>query len=175
VDPVDLGDLEHDDVLRLTHAEPLQVVSAAAGQIDRRRRRSCGPAAPLRLDPFHRRVEADLIDRFEQVVECASTEGPQGVLFVGGDEDDHRQRAGLHLPQQLEGIQAGHLNVQEQEVGAERPDRDQGFGAVAAFAGDFDLGMGGQCLPQAETGQNLVVHQQGAYAGQRHVGAGACR
>ena len=55
--------------------------------------------------------------RLEHVVDRVQVEGLDGVLLVGGDEDDRRRgpEAAEHLGQ-LEPGQAGHLDVEEDRV-----------------------------------------------------------
>ena len=67
------------------------------------------------------------IDRLQQVIERAHLEGPQRVLIVRGDEDDHRHLLRPDRLQHLEPVGARHLDVQEDEIRRIPPDHRQPF------------------------------------------------
>src|ERR1039458_10359325 len=55
-------------------------------------------------------------DRFEQVIQSAGFEGTDGVLVVGGDNDDDRLDAGGQTANDVESAHAGHLQIQKDEM-----------------------------------------------------------
>jgi hypothetical protein len=83
--------------------------------------------------------EALLAHRLEDVVDGAQLEGRDGVLLVGGHEDDRRRglEAGQHLSE-VEPGEAGHLDVEEDRVdllGLQHPQR-LGRGVAAHHLAD---------------------------------------
>jgi hypothetical protein len=74
------------------------------------------------------------LDGLEEIVEGVGGEGLQGVLVVGGDEDD--VGAGGQVFEDLEAVHAGHLDIEEECVGAEGLDLFDGLESVGGFAGN---------------------------------------
>ena len=62
----------------------------------------------------------------------------------------------------VEPVEVRHLDVQEDEVGLELLDRENGLAAVAAFAHDLDLRLLGQEAAQPLAREGLVVHDEGS-------------
>ena len=81
---------------------------------------------------------------FKQVIGRVRVEGADGVLVVGGGEDDGR--AGIDQLQHFEAIELGHLHVQEQQIGSGLGDGFHGIEAVGAFGRNLDLRMVAQQL-----------------------------
>ncbi len=73
-----------------------------------------GSARDLRLEAFDGRREARHREGLHHVVDRALLEGGDGILVVGGDEGDVAPAA--RLLRDLEPGQAGHLDVEEQDV-----------------------------------------------------------
>ncbi len=84
--------------------------------------------------------------------------GADIVVRAEGREhgDVGRVRQCADLPQDGQAVGAGHLDVQQDEVGAVRGDGHQG-GAAVADGDDLDAGMGGEDHPQAGAHQLFVV------------------
>ena len=67
--------------------------------------------ARQRFRPPERLREARVVDRLEQIVDGVYVEGMQGVVRVGGDEDNGGGAIDAHLLEQIEAIDFGHLDV----------------------------------------------------------------
>jgi len=74
-------------------------------------------------------------------------ERAQGVLVVGGDEDDRRDAVRAHTLEDVEAVEVRHLDVQEHEVGPQLFDRKDGLTAIPALAHDLDLRLLGKEAP----------------------------
>ena len=99
-------------------------------------------------------------ERLQQVVHGVGVEGAHGVLVVGGDENHHW--AGVDQLQHFEAVQFGHLDVQEEQIGASLGDGFDGFEAVGTFRYHLDIVVHFQHFPQETAGEFLVVHDDGA-------------
>ncbi len=86
--------------------------------------------------------DAFAIEGLEQIVDGVDLKGADGVLIVGGGEDDLGQGGALleQFLQHSEAVEAGHLDVEEDEVGLVGADEFDGFDAVDA--GGENLGVG---------------------------------
>ena len=121
--------------------------------------RRCGAAG---LDhPAYGLGEALLAHRLEDVVDRAQLEGRDGVLLMGGHEDDRRRRpeAREHL-RQVEPGQAGHLDVEEDRVdllGLQHPQR---LGRGVGAADLADAGVAAEQEGQLVEGGSLVVDDE---------------
>ena len=85
---------------------------------------------------FERLEHALFIEGLQQIVDCVDLKGAHGVLVEGCGEDDLRQ-GHVAIEQLLEhgkAVQAGHLHVQEHEVGLMPADEIDGLDAVGALA-----------------------------------------
>ena len=86
-----------------------------------------------------RLAEAIAVERLQQIVERAHLERPERVLVVSRDEDDHAASSRRRSPlNDLEAVGAGHLDVEEDEIGLKLLDGGDGFEAVAALAEELD-------------------------------------
>jgi hypothetical protein len=115
-------------------------------------------------------AEADGVDRLEQVVDGAEVEGGEGVLAVGGGEDD----VGAVLGQQgagLEAGEAGHVDVEEDEVDLVLAAGEGGeqLLAAAALADEGDGGQLGEQAGEAAAREQLVVGEQHLQGDRRHA------
>jgi len=112
--------------------ELLEALSGADGGVD---------FAFGALDGFG---EAGLVKRFEDVVDSVDVEGLHGVLIEGGGKDDvgNFEFALYKLFQDTETVEAGHLDVEEDEVGGMLLDEVDGFQAVFALAEEIDFREG---------------------------------
>ncbi len=71
----------------------------------------------------------------------------------------------------FETVELGHLNIQEDEIGFQFGDGFDGFEAVGAFRGDFNLWMRGEKFAQYLAGELLIIDDHGAkflFNGLRH-------
>lgn len=66
-------------------------------------------------------------------------EGSQGVLVVGGGEDDDWQVGLRDAAQDFKSIHLRHLDIKEEEVGFGGLDLVNGFKAVRAFGEDLEV------------------------------------
>ena len=86
--------------------------------------------------------EACFVERLEDVVDGTDFEGLHGVLIEGGGEDDVRD---FHLAldelfEDAETIEAGHFDVEENEIGDMFLDERDGFDSIFAFGDQIDFG-----------------------------------
>ncbi len=100
-------------------------------------------------------------DGLEEIVERVGGEGLEGVLVVGGDEDD--VRVGGQVLQDLEAVHAGHLDIEEESVGAEGLNLFDGLKAVACFTGNGEAFEGGEKTREAFAGAAFVVDDQDSH------------
>src|SRR5918993_1425090 len=89
-------------------------------------------------------------------------EGLQRVLVVGGDEDHVRHDLALERSQHAEPVHAGHLHVEEDQVGVLVANGIDGLLAIAVLADDGDVVMHPEHHPDALTREGLVVDDEGA-------------
>jgi hypothetical protein len=68
-------------------------------------------------------------------------ERPEGVLVVGGDEDDRRRMAFTQCGDDLEAIEMRHLNVQQYHVGSVLPDGLDCFLSIGACRHYLGIGL----------------------------------
>ena len=102
-------------------------------------------------------------DRLQEVVDGVDLEGAQRVAVERRDEDDGRRRSAFQHAQDAEAVEAGHLDVQEQEIRTQVIDRLDCLESVLALRDDLDLVFPGQLLPDPLARQRLVVHENRAY------------
>ena len=99
---------------------------------------------------------------FKQVVQRSGFEGADGVLVVGGDDDDDRQGAFRQLADHVETAQNGHFQIQEDQIGPVLGDLAQGVGAVGGLTHDFHVRKRAQFFAQHLARHRFIVHDQGA-------------
>jgi hypothetical protein len=93
-----------------------------------------------------------------QVVHRLHLEGRHGVLVVRGGEDDGGQ-VGVR-PREREPVEPGHVDVEENHVGAVAPDALEGLEAVRGVAGHVGARQLGQHAQQPAARRRLIVHHQ---------------
>ncbi len=83
------------------------------------------------------------------------------MLAVGGDEDDRRRprQPREHLGE-LHAGQAGHLDVEEDDVVGDRLDELQGLDGVAGLAHDFDAAGFAEQVAQLRPCRGFVVDHE---------------
>ena len=119
----------------------------------------------LLLDAFAGAAEgledAAAIEGLEQVVDRVHVEGAHGVLVECSGEDDLRHGAGRFFVEELfddgEAIEAGHLDVEEDEVGMMGLDEVDGFKAVAALGEDLAFVRRGDTLSSSRASCSLSM------------------
>jgi hypothetical protein len=125
-----------------------------------------GPRRPIDLNSaasaLDRHLQPRLIHRFQQIVDRVDLERFDGVLVVGGDEDDLRRGVPVEqAARDLEAGQARHLHVEEHHVGLQPLNRRQRFDAVPGVADDLDTTHLSQQVAELVPGELLVVHHDG--------------
>ena len=126
------------------------------------------------LQAFHRLAQARIVDGFQHIIGGRVLEGGQRIVVVGGDEHDLRKRRAVRPVVPLLGQLFGrfqarlarHLDVQEQDVGAQGQALLQRFHAIGAGGDDIER------RPQAAKGvgegggqYRFVFGDQGAHGG----------
>ena len=118
--------------------------SRSSSSSETRRESIVGPLSHLRARAFERLLEARLVERLEQEVQRVDLERADGMFVVRGHEDDGRHVVAVEVLDDIEAVHAGHLHVEEHEVGLLALDRLDGARAVGALADDFDVGLLGE-------------------------------
>jgi hypothetical protein len=96
-------------------------------------------------------------DRFQQIVQRVHLERPQGMFVVRRHEDDHRRSIARQRLDDLESVELGDLNVEEDEIGCITTDRLHGRPAVTALRHDLNLGLPSDEPAQLAEGERLVA------------------
>jgi hypothetical protein len=105
--------------------------------------------------------EAGRFGGLEQVVQSVGFEGLDGMLVVGGDEDDERDGR-CQAADDTEAVQAGHLDVEEDQVWVETLDGVECGLSVLGFADDLDVGFVGEEGADAFATEGFVVDEERA-------------
>ena len=161
-DPIHLAHVEHADGIPVLHRQAgqvpplgrqaLQQGGEPGGQVLLLGQRFLGPP--------HRRLQARLAERLEQIVQGVDLKGPDGVLVVGRDKDDGRR-----VCQRLDdakAVQARHLDVQQHQVGRQRLDRLHRLEPVDRFADHLHALQAAQHPPEPLPCRGLVVYDERA-------------
>jgi len=122
-----------------------------------------------RLAAFEGLGEALVGEGLQEVVHRPDLERGERVLGVGGHEDHARRGLAAQRLRELEAGRAGHLHVEEDEVGLVAPERDGGLGAGAALGDDRDLRVAREQEPQGVARGRLVVGDERADGGGGHA------
>ena len=102
-------------------------------------------------------------DGLQQVVDRVHLESLDGVLIVGGDEDDGRRcGAADQRTRHLETGSSRHLHVEQNQIRAERLDQFQGLGPVTRLTRHIDAVELLQLEAELVPGRLFVVDYQGA-------------
>lgn len=105
------------------------------------------------LGPLDGLVEAAAVERFEEVVDRGDLERAQGVVVVCGDEHDRGRVSRGQRAHDVEAVAAGHLDVQQDELGALAAHEGDGLGDVCGLAGD------GHVVPRVEERADLLARE----------------
>src|SRR5205085_8798932 len=101
------------------------------------------------------------LHRLQQVVGGALLEGGEGVLVVGGHEDD--VAAAVRLLRDLESREPRHVDVEEQDVGGMLLERLEGGDAVSGLGDHREIGPErSEELGELFAQQRLVLGDDGA-------------
>lgn len=107
--------------------------------------------------------EAFAAHGLEEVVESADIEGFEGVPVIGRDEDDGGAVMGFELAGDGEAVKAGHLEIEEDDVGAEAVDQLDGFESVVGFTDDRNAADLFELLTEDLAGDRFVVGNESAH------------
>jgi hypothetical protein len=107
------------------------------------------------------------VEWLEQIVDCVDLEGADCVLVECCGEDDLRQR---HLAveeffEDCESVEAGHLDVEKDYIGAVGADEFYGFDSVGALREDFDATGSFEEILKLLTCKGFIIDDE---CGQRH-------
>ena len=98
--------------------------------------------------------------RLEQVVERVHLERPHGVLLVGRDEDDSRCVRRRERPRHVEAVHAGHLHIEQDEIGTMVRDGRDGPLAAVGLRDHLDQGVLAEEAEQLAPRRSLVVDDE---------------
>ena len=122
--------------------EPEQGVNLRLGQ------RAGGVAGHAAADALDSLLDAGAVKGLEQIIDGVHVKGADGVLVISGGEDDLGHGLGIPAGLRLalfeealdggEAIEAGHLDVEEDEVGVVLGNEVHGLDAVAALGEHVD-------------------------------------
>ena len=123
----------------------------------------------VRADHSHRAHDGPRetlrLHRLEQIIEGVDLEGPDRVPVVRG----HKNRAGRIFKgvEQLEAAAAGHLDVEEQQLGPEFRDGREGGGLVRRLAHELQIRADLDETPQVLAREALVIDDHAAHRSHR--------
>ena len=135
------------------------------------------PRADVVDRPLQRQLEAGAVKGLEEVVNGVDVKGADGVLVIGRGEDDLGERVGflaggeaglVAVKQALddgESVEAGHLDIEKNQVRMVLLDEVNGFNAVGSLGEDFDASDFVEEEAELVAGQLFVVDDEG---GERH-------
>jgi len=108
--------------------------------------------------------DAGAVEGLKQVVDGVHVKGADGVLVVGGGEDDQGQALEATVVDKVfqngEAIEAGHLDIEEDHVGLVLFDELDGFDAVGSLGENFDTADGLEQILQLFASQLLIVDDE---------------
>jgi hypothetical protein len=111
----------------------------------------------LLFGAVERAMEAGIVEGFQEIVEGSCFEGAQGILIVGGNENDGWRKIAAEEFEKVEAVALGHLDVEENQVRLGFADLRQGLGSRATLACDFDFRIEPQKYPEVAAGQRFIV------------------
>ena len=126
---------------------------------------------------LHRLQHALAVEGLQQVIDGVDLKGADGVLVEGGGEDDLRE-AGLLVEEFFEdgeAIEAGHLDVEEDDVGLVGADEVDGLDAVGALGEDLDAFGGLEQVEELLAGEGFVVDDEGGEGHGCQLQVAGCR
>jgi len=107
--------------------------------------------------------DAGFVEGLEHVIDGVDVEGLHGVLIVGRGENDVRdfELALDQLFEDAEAVEAGHLDIEEEEIGGMLFDEIDGFKTVFALGLEMDFGEGFQEEGQLFASGLFIVDDDG--------------
>lgn len=170
VDPLD----RHDAHLPArVHPDPLQVLRLGAV-----RRQGAGLLPKERLEPARQIVhclggkplagpgqclfEPLVVVGLQEIIDGGHVERLNGVLVVSGRKDDRRHVLRPHLAHHVDPREAGHLDIEEDEVRVQAVDDFDRFAAVRGLADDLGARLAGEQILQPLPGRLFVVDDKNA-------------
>ncbi len=116
--------------------------------------------------------EAIRVDGLQQVIHRLGLKRPHRVLVVRGHEDHGRHRVRADALEHLEAVEAGHLHVEDQEIGYVARDGLDGRFAVGTLGHDLGVLECGEVLAQCQPPRRLVVHDHDPHLSPRFAKEG---
>ena len=178
LDPVDLLGTEEEDAAARLHDQAVRVAVTLplAPQIFEEGEESCVDRLPrlphVASGAGESLLESRFVEGLQQEVQRMDLECLEGVIVVRGDEHDggrpsavrcRRGRiAALERFDDIEAIDFGHLDVEEDEIGILVVDGAECFGSVGAFGDDFDVVVFGEESAHALARELFVVNDRDA-------------
>ena len=108
--------------------------------------------------------EALVVEGLEEVVNGVYFKGPDGVLVEGRGEDDLRHAEFFFKREDFfedsEAVEAGHADVEEEDVGPVGADEVDGFDTVGALGEDGDVAGGVEEVLEFLAGERFVVDDE---------------
>ena len=112
---------------------------------------------------------------FQQIAIGAGTQRPREVVFgfrQGEDEDGQVEVLRTQLLHQRDAVRPRHVEVENEDVGAMRPQQPGYIVRIAGEGGDFDAAALLEQLGQSLAEQGMVVDEDDA--GEAHAGCSLC-
>ena len=100
-----------------------------------------------------RRGKTRLFDRLQQIVECVHLERGHRVAIESRHKHDDRHRIALQPAHDVEAVEPGHLDVEEDEVRPQIFDGDDCLATVTALTGNLDIVDRGEAQREAAAGE----------------------
>ena len=107
--------------------------------------------------------KARILHRLHQIIDGLRLERADCVIGIGRDKNEQR-RFDLHQPlHNRKPVEAGHLDVEEHQIGLVGLDRADCFAPVRAGIDDFDIVMRLQPQLHALNGEFFVIDEDRSY------------
>ena len=126
-----------------------------------KRRSSATTGSEAGARPLQGALEAWRAEGFEQVVHGVGVEGAHGILIVGGDENHRRHLLRPNCLDDTKAIYAGHLHVEEDEIGHLVLNRSNRLRTVATLTDHLDILLLLEEREHSLPSDRLVVDNQG--------------
>ena len=118
------------------------------------------PRASQAARPPQGLLEALVVKRLHHIVDGGQFEGLERVPVVRRDEDCRRHLGRTHCADDIQSVHAGHLHVEEDEIGPERADRPHRRRAVRRGPRDLDRRVTGHEVLDTLAAQRLIVDDE---------------
>ena len=179
-DGFDVGGFHDEHLLAGLYGDACEVVGGGWGRCDLTSREEVDEAAgsgggvpvgEMGAGTSDGGFEAGGFEGFEQVIERVRFKGSDGVLIVGGGENDERQIFARDFFQEFEAVHLGHLDIEKEQVGRVALDGGEGIVAAGTFTDDGEFRFIDREKLDALSGERFVVNDEGSEI--FHVGRGA--